>query len=330
MYLGTKANVNSDPQVLAQLGVAGVGHGLAAVEKPFAEWSPAVIEQLHEHYGKYGVRLEMLWLPLRGRPAFIGNLDKPANDNYAGAIWLGPSDERERALDGICDCIRMAGQGGIRSMNYNISVQGHMRTEPTTGRGGATVATFQYEKLDQSKGDYEGGVADDDALWERVVPVAEEYRVQLACHPQDPGIGLGKTYRGVGRPLGMAEGFKKLIDLYDSPYNGLNFCQGCMGEALENPAEDIFDVIRYFGERKKIFNVHFRNIKGRLNDFVEVFPDEGDIDMIEALRVYRDVGYEYMIMPDHVPGLSGRAPREVGFAYGYGYIHAALQAIQAA
>ena len=98
MYLGTKANVNSDPQVLAQLGVAGVGHGLAAVEKPFSEWSPAVIEQLHEHYGKYGVRLEMLWLQLHGRPAFIGNLDKPANDNYAGAIWLGPSDERERAL----------------------------------------------------------------------------------------------------------------------------------------------------------------------------------------------------------------------------------------
>ncbi len=337
MYLGTKANADTDPQVLAQLGVVGVGHGLAAQETPWTEWSPDIIGQLHEYYGKCDVRLEMLWLPLRGRPAFLRNLDRPSNDNYAGAIWLGPSDERERALDGICDCIRLAGQGGIRSMNYNISVQGHMRTEPTTGRGGASVSTFQYEKLDQSRGDYEGGVADDDTLWERieyflqrVIPVAEEYEVQLACHPQDPGIGLGKTYRGVGRPLGMAEGFEKLIDLVPSDYNGLNFCQGCMSEALENPAEDIFDVIRYFGERKKIFNVHFRNIKGRLNDFVEVFPDEGDIDMIKALRVYKEVGYEYMIMPDHVPGLSGPAPREVGYAYSYGYIHAAMQAIDAA
>ena len=149
----------------------------------------------------------------------------------------------------------------------------------------------------------------------------------MACHPSDPGIGVGKTYRGVARPLGMVEGFKKLIDLYDSPYNGLNFCQGCMSEALENPAEEIFDVIRYFGERKKIFNVHFRNIKGGLGKFVEVFPDEGDINMIRALKVYKDVGYEYMIMPDHVPGISGADPAQVGFAFTYGYIHALLQAI---
>jgi len=160
------------------------------------------------------------------------------------------------------------------------------------------------------------------------MPVAEEYKVQMACHPSDPGIGVGKIYRGVARPLGMVEGFKKLIDLYDSPYNGLNFCQGCMSEALENPAEEIFDVIRYFGERKKIFNVHFRNIKGGLGNFVEVFPDEGDINMIRALKVYKDVGYEYMIMPDHVPGIGGPEPGKVGFAYVFGYIHAALQAVE--
>ena len=100
-----------------------------------------------------------------------------------------------------------------------------------------------------------------------------------------------------------------------------------MSEALENPSEEIFDVIRYFGERKKIFNVHFRNIKGHLNSFVEVFPDEGDIDMLKALRVYKEVGYEYMIMPDHVPGISGADPAQVGFAFTYGYIHALLQAI---
>ena len=61
-----------------------------------------------------------------------------------------------------------------------------------------------------------------------------------------------------------------------------------------------------------------------------VLPDEGVIDMIKALAVYKEVGYEYMIMPDHVPGLAGPAAREVGFAYTYGYIHAALQAVNAA
>ena len=163
----------------------------------------------------------------------------------------------------------------------------------------------------------------------RVIPVAEEYKVQMACHPSDPGIGDGTLYRGVDRVLGMVNGFKKLIDLYDSPYNGMNFCVGCMSEALENPSKDIYDVIRYFGERKRIFNIHYRNIKGGLRKFVEVFPDEGDVDMIKVLQTLKDVDYPYMIMPDHVPQISGPEPRKVAFAYTFGYIHAALQAVNA-
>ena len=102
-----------------------------------------------------------------------------------------------------------------------------------------------------------------------------------------------------------------------------------MAESLENPRADIYEVIRYFGEREKIFNIHFRNIKGGLGNFVEVFPDEGDVDMLKALRTLKQVGYRYMIMPDHVPGLSGAEPHQVGFAYTYGYIHALLQAVEA-
>ena len=100
----------------------------------------------------------------------------------------------------------------------------------------------------------------------------------MACHPSDPGIGDGKTYRGVARPLGMPNGFKKFIDVVDSPFNGLNFCQGCMSEALENPSEEIFDVIRYFGERKKIFNVH----KNFILDSCPVFRCAIESDMIEG------------------------------------------------
>jgi mannonate dehydratase len=125
----------------------------------------------------------------------------------------------------------------------------------------------------------------------------------------------------------MSEGFKKLIDLYDSPYNGLNFCVGCMSEQCESPAEEIYDIIRYFGERKRIFNIHYRNIKGGLRKFTEVFPDEGDVDMLKVLRTLKEVDYPYMIMPDHVPQISGPEPRRVGFAYTFGYIHAMLQAV---
>ena len=98
---------------------------------------------------------------------------------------------------------------------------------------------------------------------------------------------------------------------------------------LKDPGEEIYDVIRYFGERNKIFIVHFRNIKGGLMDFVEVFPDEGDVDMLRAMRTYKEVGYEYMLMPDHVPQISGERARNVGFAYCYGYIHTLLQAVNA-
>ena len=335
MYIGTQGRFDDDTQleVLSQLGVNNVDH---TPSEPWTDWSTDTIVQQRERFARFGISLEMMHLPLRGRPAVNDQTAREGQPNSAGVIFLGESEERDRQIDQACEVIRMAGEAGLRGLNYNITILGHLRTPSVAGRGGATLSTFKFDELDQSKGEFEGGAADEDTMWQRieywlkrVIPVAEEYKVQMACHPSDPGIGYGSVYRGVARPLGMPDGFKKFIELVDSPYNGLNFCQGCMSEALENPAEEIFDVIRYFGERKKIFNVHFRNIKGRLNNFVEVLPDEGDIDMLRALRVYKEVGYEYMIMPDHVPKLSGPAAREVGFAYTYGYIHAAMQSVDA-
>jgi mannonate dehydratase len=96
---------------------------------------------------------------------------------------------------------------------------------------------------------------------------------------------------------------------------------------LHAPAREIFEVIRWFGGRGKIFNVHFRNIKGRKLYFMEAFPDEGDMDMARALALYRDVGYPYMLMPDHEPQIDGRDPSAVAFAYCYGYIQALLDAL---
>src|SRR5438128_1789695 len=136
-------------------------------------------------------------------------------------------------------------------------------------------------------------------LRERVVPVAEEYKVKLACHPQDPGMPRGKGYQGVETVLGNVEGLKRFVSISESSYHGLNFCQGTVSEMLEKPGEQIYDVIRYFGERKKIFNVHFRNIQGKVGKFHETFPDNGDVNMIRAMRAYKEVDYDGMMMPDH-------------------------------
>lgn len=322
MYVGSQfpARHETDIRQLAQLGVQHVD---VTPDEPWTEWTVDLLASIREKYAKYGIAVESVHSPPSSRDAFNSGMPH---------VFLGPSDEKEREIDGFCEIIRMASEAGLRALLYNITILGILRTEDRFGRGGATLSSFRYADLDQSLPEFEGGAADADTMWERidyflarVVPVANEYRVQLACHPQDPGI-KDNEYRGVARVMGTVDGIKKFISMHESPYHGLNFCQGTVSEMLERPGEEIYDVIRYFGSRGKIFNVHFRNIKGGVLDFVEVFPDEGDVDMLRAVRTYKEVGYPYMLMPDHVPGIDGDEPDQVGFAYCYGYIHAMVQA----
>ena len=248
---------------------------------------------------------------------------------------LGKGPERDREIDDVCRMIRNASRAGIPPLKYNMSVLGVVRTEPTTGRGGARYSTFKYDRARQEPPLTEAGPVPPEVYWERityfldrVIPVAEECRVRLACHPHDPGMPHDRGYRGVHTVLGSVEGLKRFVAIRESAYHGLNFCQGTVAEMLEDPGREIFDVIRYFGARKKIFNVHFRNIQGRFLDFRETFIDDGDVDMLEALRVYREVGYDGMLMPDHVPAIAGDADGAQAFAYTFGYIKALIRAVE--
>ncbi len=137
-----------------------------------------------------------------------------------------------------------------------------------------------------------------------------------------------KGWRGVHTVLGSVDGMKRFVDTMPSPYHGLNFCQGTVSEMLAKPGEEIYDVIRYFGSRRKIFIVHFRNIRGGFLKFEETFPDEGDVNMPRALRTYQEVGYDGMIMPDHVPQIVGDQRGQKAFAYCFGYIQALLQGLR--
>lgn len=199
---------------------------------------------------------------------------------------------------------------------------------------GARYSTFVYDQARPGGPPPEGGPVGEEAMWgriayflERVVPVAEECRVRLCCHPHDPAMPRGQGFRGVHRVLGSVAGLKRFIATVPSPYHGLNFCQGSVAEMLEDPGREIYDVIRYFGSRGKIFNVHFRNIKGGYLHFQETFPDDGDVDMLKALRVYKEVGYDGMVMPDHVPHIEGDTNGAQAFAFAFGYIQALVQLV---
>jgi mannonate dehydratase len=217
-----------------------------------------------------------------------------------------------------------------------MSLLGVLRTERTPGRGGSTYSTWRLQEAKASSKfspETKAGPVNADAYWERityfldrVIPVANEYKVRMACHPHDPGVPPVEGFQKIDTVLGTPDGLKKFVSIQESPYHGLNFCQGTVSEMLQNPGKEIFDVIRYFGSRKKIFNVHFRNIRGKRDNFQEVYPDEGDIDFVEAVKVYREVGYPYMLMPDHVPHHPDDPKGDQAFAFAYGYIRALIQA----
>ena len=162
---------------------------------------------------------------------------------------------------------------------------------------------------------------------DRILPVAEEFGVKLGNHIADPPTPVG--YGGITRwnSPDVFAGIKRFAQLYDSPSHGFNLCLGSTAEGLVDPRKEIIPIIKWVGARNQIFNIHLRNIKGGWNHFMEVYPDNGDMDFAEVVRTLRDVGYDGMIMPDHIPRHEDPAASLQGHAFAFGYNIALLQAI---
>lgn len=328
MKLGTQLSTPPTDDTLRVLAAFGVNSICSAVLRADQgeDWSVEGLRKLRERVESFGINLAMVPLPLSS--SYISRAENPA-------IMLGKSPERDREIDRVCQMIRNAATAGIPAVKYNLTILGVVRTPSTRGRGGAAYSTFKYNEAAAEGGLTEAGPVSADAMWERityfldrVVPVAAEYKVRMACHPHDPAMPVEKGFRGVHRVLGSVDGLKRFITIQASPYHGLNFCQGTVSEMLENPGEEIYGVIRFFGDRQKIFNVHFRNIRGHFLDFQETFPDNGSVNMMRAMRVYKEIEYDGMMMPDHAPQIEGDADKKQAFAFEYGYISALIQAVQ--
>jgi len=323
LHLGTQnlARDDDDYRVMAQLGVR---HVCADLDGNPHDWTIDDLERHREKIEGFGLYLDMIQLPLSSLPI---------EQQYSPDI-LAAGPDRDKQIDSICRLIENLARVGIPAAKYNLNIIGIPRTAPEPGRGGSMHSSFRWDKIDQHLPPSPTvGPLSEDENWERidyflqrVIPVATANRIRLACHPHDPYTPPG--FRGVTRVLGTVEGLQKFVQMHESPYHGLNFCQGSIAEMLVDPRNEIDDIIRWFGSRGKIFNVHFRNIRGGRLSFMETFPEDGDMDMWRALKTYAEIGYKYMIMPDHVPRVSGRDPEGVGFAFCFGYIAALLQALE--
>lgn len=325
MKVGTQGE-NSDEwlRYLASFGLRHICSDLPS--RHYDEnWSVESLIRLREHIDSFGIKLEIVPLPLASVPITVADYPN---------ILLGKSPERDREIDQICAMIRNCGMAGIPTVKYNLTLLGIVRSHDAPCRGGAMCSAFEYERAILDSEIYRLAQGTEEMMWERieyflraVVPVAEEAKVRIACHPNDPGMPKG-GFRGAPSVLGSVEGLKRFVDTVPSPYHGLNFCQGTVCEMLSDPAKEIYDVIRYFGQRKKLFNVHFRNIRGNVLNFREAFPDDGDVDMLKCMSVYKEVEYDGMIMPDHVPLIDGDTKRRYAYSFALGYIQAAIQMVK--
>jgi mannonate dehydratase len=255
------------------------------------------------------------------------------------AIMLGQSPQRDRDIEQVQQMIQVAAKTGVRLLNYNTTILGMLRTGRTVDakRGNARYNTWNYqEAVKRNEPLTIAGVVTADMMFERItylldriLPVAAEYKVQLGNHIADPPTHAG--YRGITRwnSPDVFAGIKRFAELYDSPYHGFNLCLGSTAEGLKDPRQEIHPIIRYLGARKQIFNIHLRNIKGGWDSFMEVYPDNGDMDFYQVVRTLRDVGYPYMLCPDHVPDHADPGARNQAFAFAYGYIKAMVQAVNA-
>lgn len=314
-----------------QLGVSGVQfniqRGTADLPDTHGYWTTGDLKRLKQRVNDFDLDLEA-----------IENV--PRHFYIRAMLGLPGRDEQIANYQTI---IRNMGEAGIPILGLNWMPNSVWRTPMATGRGGVKVTAFDMALA--TAGQVTNGVVEveeaggrtytEDEMWdnylyfmEAVIPVAEEAGVKIALHPDDPPVPeLG----GIARLFYHPEAFKRALEAVPSPNSGLDFCMGCFSEmtyADKDSGEGVLDALRYFGERGKLFYIHFRDVQGCVPSFQECFLGEGNVDVVEAIRVLHEVGFDGFIIDDHVPQmLDDSGWRHRGHAYSTGYIMGLVKAV---
>lgn len=241
----------------------------------------------------------------------------------------------EEEIDVVCTLIENMGRLGIPVWCYEwMCSMNWMRTSTTTpSRGGSLVTSYDHSLMVNAPV-VDGGEISEEKLWEtlqhfldRVLPVAEKWKVKLSMHPDDPPLS---PIRGVGRIMRSVDNFQRLMDYSASPMNSITLCQG----NFTLMTDDLPSVIRKFGNAGKISFVHFRDVKGTPEKFEETWHDAGKTNMLACMQAYKDIGFEGVLRPDHVPTVEGDSNENAGYSqfgrlYAIGYIRGLQQAVYA-
>ena len=238
-------------------------------------------------------------------------------------------DGADEQIEIWCRLLESLGQAGIPALGWNYKPMGNFRTESATGRGGAKYSTFDYDVYMKDRKNMHTPEISEAIMWERmegflkaVIPIAEKAGVIMALHPDDPPVP--EPLGGVWQICSSMDQFRRVFDSVPSKSNRMLFCQGCMTELL---GQGVYGFIEEMALKDKIQWVHFRNVKGQLPYFEEVFLDEGDIDMKRAMEIYRDNGFNGPFMMDHTPRFVAGDSARYGKAYANGYIRRLLQEV---
>jgi mannonate dehydratase len=261
----------------------------------------------------------------------FGNTDVHNQD----AIVLGLSN-RDAKIEEYKQHIRNLGQAGIPYTTYAHMANGIWSTEREPTRGGAMARAFDLDKA--QVGHWAGRMYNmplthgrtysEDEMWanyehfiKQVVPVAEQAGVRIGIHPDDPPVPeLGGIPRCI---FSSFEGYKRAFEIANSPNVGMCLCVGCWLEGGDLMGKDVLETVRYFGGQGKLFKVHLRNVDRPLPHFVETFLDSGYMDMYRVVTALREVDFDGVMIPDHIPLMDD--DHRVGSAYSIGYMKALVE-----
>ena len=236
--------------------------------------------------------------------------------------------KRDEQIENMIYTIRNIARAGIPIFGYNWMPSQVWRTEPKYIRGNAEATAFDYSIAKDLPFTHDREYTEEE-MWNNleywiniITPIAEEEGIRLGIHPCDPPV---ETLGGIPQLLRSFDAYKRLIEIYPSDSNGIEFCQGTFSEMND----DIYEMIKYFGERKKILYVHFRNVSGQVPKFHEEFVNTGYVDMHKAMKIYNDVGYDSFFIDDHVPAtFQDTHFGHRGRAFAMGYIQALIESVK--